>query len=103
MTLTLNINEPSKERFSRLLNLYRGNPEKLISAMLEFKINDLKKGIKNIKADIRFFEKKYGMDTTEFYSDFKAGKITDENDDFLQWAGEYEALLEFDNELKILQ
>ncbi len=71
--------------------------------MLEFKINDLKKGIKNIKTDIRYFEKKYGIATADFYNDFQAGKITDENDDFLQWAGEYETLMEFDHELNILQ
>ncbi len=103
MTLTININESSKERFSRLLNLYQGNHEELISAMLEFKINELKKGIRNIHADIRVFEKKYQMKTSEFYSDFKAGKISDEHDDFLIWAGEYETLLEFNHELKILQ
>ena len=60
--------------------LYNGNHDDLVSAMLEFKINDLKKGIQNIETDLIQFEKKYELDTITFYRDFAAGKKTDEND-----------------------
>ena len=70
--------------------------------MLHFKINDLKKGIRNIELDLRHFEKKYETDSQQFFNDFIAGNISDNNDDFIQWSGEYEILLDFKRELELI-
>jgi hypothetical protein len=42
------------------------------------------------------------MSTHKFYEEFAAGKIGDDNDDFLAWSGEYEVLQEYKNDLKLL-
>jgi hypothetical protein len=71
----------------------------MVSAILTFKINDLKKGIRNIETDLIRFERKYKMGTSRFYSDFTKGVLSDENDDFLIWSGEYEVLQDYRKEL----
>jgi hypothetical protein len=43
--------------------------------MLEFKINDQKKGIKNTKADIRYFEKNMGLQQRTFTMILKPEKL----------------------------
>lgn len=97
--ITIQISDTYRERFDKLLNLYHGNHDDLIQAMLEFKVNDLKKGIQNIKTDLTYFENKYQKDTVTFYREFAKGNHTDENDDFLIWSGEYETYREFEKEL----
>ena len=74
----------------------------LLLLMLHFKINDLKKGIRNIELDLRHFEKKYETDSQQFFNDFIAGNISDNNDDFIQWSVEYEILLDFKRELELI-
>jgi hypothetical protein len=98
--IEINISDQYREKFNKLLNLYKGNQDEMVSAILTFKINDLKKGIRNIETDLARFEAKYQMDTSSFYNDFNNGMMTDENDDFLVWSGEYETLQEFRKELK---
>ncbi len=100
--ITFNISDNYRDKFDKLLNLYQGNHEDLILAMLEFKVNDLKKGIQNIKTDLAYFENKYRKDSLTFYGEFSKGKLTDENDDFLIWSGEYETYQEFEKELQEL-
>lgn len=98
--ITIQISDNYREKFDKLLSLYQGNHDDLIQAMLVFKVNDLKKGIQNIKTDLAYFENKYQKDSVTFYGEFSKGKHTDENDDFLIWSGEYETYREFEKELQ---
>nr|NQU91896.1 hypothetical protein [Bacteroidota bacterium] len=100
--ITINISEQYREQFSKLLNLYNGNHDDLVSAIIAYKTNDLNRGIRNIEIDIARFEAKYKKDTTSFYNDFIAGKYADDNDDFIVWSGEYEVLQEYRVELEKL-
>lgn len=100
--ITLEIQNNNKNRVKQLLKLYKGKHDDLVSAMLQFKINDLKKGIRNIELDLRHFEEKYETDSQQFYDDFIAGNKSDTNDDFIQWSGEYETLLDFKRELELI-
>jgi Mg2+ and Co2+ transporter CorA len=100
--ITIDISEQYRKKFNKLLALYQGRHDELVSAIITYKINDLKKGINNIEVDLEQFESKYKMDTSDFYENFAAGKMGDENDDFLVWSGEYEVLQEYKNDLEML-
>lgn len=100
--MTINISDNVRDKFNKLLNLYSGNPDNLVTAMIDFKIKDLKSGIQNIEFDLTQFERKYGIDSSTFYEKFSNGLISDENDDFIQWSGEYEVLQDFRNELNLI-
>lgn len=76
--IEINISEKSREKFNKLLNLYKGKQDEMVSAIFTFKINDLKKGIRNIETDLIRFERKYKMSTSRFYSDFIKGVLSDE-------------------------
>lgn len=100
--ITINVSEQNQDKFNKLLGLYKGNSDNLVSAVIAYKVNDLRKGIRNIEVDLANFESRYAMSTQEFYEEFASGKIGDDNDDFLAWSGEYEVLQEFKNDLKLL-
>lgn len=100
--ITLEIQEQNKNKLEQLLKLYDGKHDELVSAMLQFKINELKKGIRNIELDLRYFERKYKTESQTFYDEFIAGTISDENDDYISWSGEYETWLDFKRELELI-
>jgi len=100
--MTINISDKVTDKFNKLLSLYSGNPDNLVNAMIDFKIQDLKSGIQNIEFDLTQFERKYEIDSPAFYKKFTNGLISDENDDFIQWSGEYEVLQDFKNELSLI-
>ena len=56
----------------------------------------------NIKADLYDFEKKYGISTKDFYTQYKAGKKGDDEDTLI-WAGIYEMFLENMQKLSEIQ
>lgn len=60
------------------------------------RIVEIKDGIHAINTHLKFFENKYGMLTKDFYERFKAGDCADENNDYLEWSGEYEILLDYE-------
>ncbi len=56
---------------------------------------------KRLEDQIDDFEKRYSMNTSEFYSDFKDGKMGDDID-FIEWAATYEMINNVINKLNIL-
>lgn len=96
------VNEKHQEKYDKLLKLFNGNKDQLVTAMINFKINDLKKCIRNIEIDLNHFEFKYQTTSSAFYKEFLEGKKTDENDDYLIWSGEYETIIKYQNELEEL-
>ncbi|NOX45626.1 MAG: hypothetical protein GXO89_01440 [Chlorobi bacterium] len=100
--ITVNLSSKTENIFHRLLGLYKGNHDDLFNGLLIYKTNELKRGIRNIEIDFAFYEKKYGISTTQFYEKFIAGEINDHNDDYFKWSGEYEVWKEFKEELSQL-
>ncbi len=49
---------------------------------------ELKQRLEN---QIKYFEKKYSMNTPDFYSNFEVGKLGDDID-FIEWAATYEMI-----------
>jgi hypothetical protein len=83
------------------MTLYNGDYNAFFNNTINYYISELQKGNNNIKIDLDYFEKKYSMNSEEFYSDFEKGNLGDINGDFIQWGGEYEIYLE--NERKLSQ
>ena len=98
--IKLDLNNKSEKLFRKLLKKHNNDENSLIHSILKYHIDQLKKGIKNIQLDLAEFEQKYGMTTEEFYRDFIKGKLADENNDYMEWSGEYEILLDYKKELK---
>ncbi|MCF8232961.1 MAG: hypothetical protein K9J27_12325 [Bacteroidales bacterium] len=101
--LTSNLDKQSKKKLNKLLEKHNNDYKSLINSLYDFHINQLKRGMQSIKMDMAYFENKYGMLTKDFYERFKAGDYADENNDYLEWSGEYEILLDYEKELKELE
>lgn len=102
--LTLELDNQAENLFSKLLELHGNNYSNLINSMYDYRINEIKKGIRNIELDFLFFEKKYGMTTEDFFKNYEIGKFGEQShlNDFMIWSSEYESYLSFQVELKKL-
>ncbi len=103
--VTLNLDKQTEIQFNKLLKFSGMNFSTLISSMMNYRIKELNKGIRNIELDFGNYERKYKMKTTEFYKRYSKGDFEDESEsnDFMIWSGEYESYTEFQNELNQLQ
>ncbi len=102
--LTLELDKQTESRFNKLLKLNSNNFALIINSMVDYRINELKKGIRNIELDFLAYERKYKIKTSDFYAKYENGKFAEEshNNDFMIWSGEYESYIEFKNELNQL-
>lgn len=102
--LTIELDHQTESRFTKLLKLHGNNYALLINSMIDYRINELKKGIRNIELDFAVYEQKYSMKSADFYKKYENGEFAEEshNNDYMIWSGEYESYLEFRNELKQL-
>jgi hypothetical protein len=102
--LTLELDVQTENRFSKLLNINGSNYSRLINSMFDYRINELKKGIRNIELDLLSYEKKYNIKSLDFYTDYENGLFgeSSHSNEFMIWSSEYESYIEFQNELKQL-
>ncbi|NER02665.1 MAG: hypothetical protein F6K17_08510 [Okeania sp. SIO3C4] len=102
MDAPLSLSDNTNDRLNKLLSLYRNDMDKLVNELINYKIRELRKGIRTIERDFYSYEQKYELSTTEFYSLFEDGKLDDTNNDYYIWSGEYETYIEFKQELNQL-
>lgn len=74
----------------------------LLRHAVERELNILKISIKNTEGRLKRFEKKYDMDSKQFYERFSAGEMGDDHETML-WAAEYEAFQHIKKELRKLR
>jgi hypothetical protein len=98
----ITLQQNTEKKLKNYANNFDGNYNKMFDNILEQRIIQLQKAIKNLNTDFIFFENKYSMKTNEFYQLFEEGKLGDANNDFYQWSGEYEVFLKYQTELKSL-
>jgi hypothetical protein len=91
----------TEAEFNKLLNIYGNNYLGLINSIIDYRISEITKGIKNLEFDINNFENKYEMSSSEFYNKYNSGSFGDDihQNDFMIWCSEYESYIEFQNEL----
>ena len=74
----------------------------LVKSALHSELRMIELSLKRTRHNLRDFEQKYGMSTSEFYQ-----KLTDddiqETLDFIEWTGEYKTLGKLQNKLQTLQ
>ena len=103
--LTLNLDNQTEKQFNKLLEYSGMDFSTLISSMINYRIDELNKGIRNIELDFINYEHKYNIKTKDFYKNYVKGFYEDESEsnDFMVWSGEYEAYTEFQDELSKLK
>ncbi len=74
----------------------------LVKEAIKNEMKLIQQGIKSIRKDLDQYEQKHGYKTEEFFKLYKEGKTTDDPD-FVDWAGEYQLLLELGKELDNLK
>lgn len=62
----------------------KGSVKEAVIRTLKSKIEEINQKLIDIYENTKYFEKKYGMRTEEFYEKFSAGEIGDDMD-FFEW------------------
>jgi len=75
----------------------------MFSDIINYKISQIKKAILGLELDFYEYEKKYCLNTKQFYHLFENGELGDENFDYFKWSGKYEFWLSFKQQLKVLE
>ena len=68
---------------------------------LRSRIEEIKQKLSDIYENMRYFERKYGMKTEEFYEKFLSGTLGDEMD-FFEWEASKEIYDELKEEKRVL-
>ncbi|MCG2727465.1 MAG: hypothetical protein L6244_02285 [Candidatus Methanoperedenaceae archaeon] len=68
---------------------------------LRSKIEEINQKLNNLYENMRYFEKKYGMKTEEFYKHFVSVKLGDDMD-FFEWKASPEIYNELKEEKRVL-
>jgi hypothetical protein len=72
--------------------------ETFARSVIAYQITELRKGLLNIRIDLKQFEDKYQQSSADFYRQFAQGQ-SDDDEDALLWAGLYE--MSQDNERRL--
>ena len=67
------------------------NVKSLVKSAVENELKIIGFGIDKTKKKLEELEKKFGMDSVNFYKKFNEGKMGDDLE-YIRWAGEYETL-----------
>jgi predicted mannosyl-3-phosphoglycerate phosphatase (HAD superfamily) len=100
LDLQLELKPRTAEKFRKILNQYQSH-EVFISYIIGYEISELERAIGKIQLDLRQFEEKYHLATSNFYKAFENGQI-DDCEDYMIWAGIYELLLKNQQRLQEL-
>ncbi len=90
LNLHLDIQPQTAQRLRRNLESYP-DQETFAQNIIAYQIAELKRGILNLRLDLKAYEEKYQLLTEEFYQQFTQG-VTDDREDYIIWAGLYEML-----------
>ena len=94
--------QPETIRRLKIMAGHYPSQEAFAQYIIDYAINDLKRGSLNMQIDLQEYEEQYNMTTETFYAQFLDGKV-DDREAHMLWAGIYEMWLENENRLKILE
>lgn len=95
--LQLDVQPQTANRLKKIL-ASAPDEETFAQNVIAFQVAELRKGLINIRLDLKQFEEKYQQTSADFYRRFEKGE-TDDSEDTILWAGLYEMLQ--DNELQL--
>jgi hypothetical protein len=99
-TIEIELDSAIANKFDVYIQLF-GSENLLFDEFIAYHIGRLKKSIARMQLDIERYEKKYNIKTVDFYKQFEAGALGDEND-FILWAGIYELQIDAQDKLSKL-
>jgi hypothetical protein len=99
--LNLNVQPQTARRLKKVLE-YSRDEEAFAQNIIAYQIAELKRGILNLKLDIKSYEERYQMSSAAFYEKYQQGK-TDDSEDMLSWAGQCEMLDKNEKQLQGLE
>jgi len=73
------------------------NVKRLIQAALDHELRILKIGIEKTTQKLQKLEQQFGIKSQQFYQEFQTGNMGD-NIEYIKWAGEYETLLQLEQD-----
>jgi hypothetical protein len=73
-----------------------------LSKLIDIQIAMYRSNIKEISAELKGFEKKFGMSSEECYRRFESGELGDKGD-FFEWIGLYENILLYKKRIEMLE
>lgn len=100
MHINLNIQPETAERLEKVLAA-TANQEAFAQNIIAYQIEELQKGVINIRLDLKQFEKKYQQSTEDFYQQYQNG-YADDDEEAMLWAGLYEMLKDNESQLQEL-
>lgn len=101
LNIQLDIQPQTEQRLKKLLNVIH-DQEVFAQHLLDYHIAELKKGILNIRLDLKQFEDTYQTSTEHFYHQFKEGALIDDREEYMIWAGLFEMLCENEHRIQEL-
>ncbi len=101
LNLQLDVKPNTEVRLRRLLSQMQ-DTEEFAQNIIAFRISELRRGVLNLRIDLKRFEDQYQMSSETFYNRFEQGQIEDAEDNML-WAGLYEMYRENQQQLQDLQ
>lgn len=93
--------QPQTERRLKTILADTPDEETFAQNIIAYQIAELRKGVLNIRLDLKQFEEQYHQSTEEFYQQFEQGQ-TDDSEDAILWAGLYEMLQDNERRLEAL-
>lgn len=101
LNLQLDVKPNTEVRLRRLLSQMQ-DTEEFAQNIIAFRISELRRGVLNLRVDLKRFEDQYQMSSETFYGRFGQGQVDDAEDNML-WAGLYEMYRENQQQLQDLQ
>lgn len=95
--LDLHVQPKTAQRLTKILSSSL-DEEMFAQNVIAYQVGELRKGILNIRLDLKQFEEKYRQSTEDFYRQFEQGR-TGDTEDVILWAGLVEMLQ--DSELRL--
>ena len=99
--LNLNVRPKTAKRLKKVLEFSR-DEETFAQNVIAYQVAEFKRGILNLKLDIKAYEEKYKMTGVDFYKRFSQGKM-DDREDYMLWAGLCEMLEKNEKQLQGLK
>ncbi|MFQ5709313.1 MAG: hypothetical protein ACE5HO_17790 [bacterium] len=91
---TVTVNASSKSK--------RATAIRLIKTALEREQDILRAGLEKTLAALATFEKKYNMTSQKFFEAYQNGN-TDDRNDYVDWAGEYQIYLSIKEQMEAIE
>ncbi len=101
LSLQLDVQPATEQRLRRLMSQV-ADQETFARNVIAFQVHELKRGILNLRLDLKKFEEQYQMPSEVFYSQFEQG-VADDREDYMLWSGLYEMLRDNQQRLQELQ